>query len=463
MNTSRSQIFTPYFERFGWGLSLATAFFVPMKLSWTYAAIIPLILLWLGSILEQRSNPFGQTPKTFLVFFAFVVSVALTALFGVDPWRSYDSLASEAFFALSMLAIYAGSRSRNPVFLLFAMGLGQALAGLHTVVDAISTESLRPTFNGKVTEAGQLAITIPIVVGLLLHEYIRRESDKDSVNVEPIRSYILCGLLGGLGLILIAFSVQLGMSSLHLGILAVFVLAWIANESRVLLRAFALSHGSTEWILRSVVCFVLPLMAAALIINLKRGPWAGAGVAIVLLLAIHRPRLLIPLVLLGLGAIFVFEPVRSRLLQSYSHFFISGGRHDIWMIGFELLSRYPLGVGYENSSILQDFWPEIPDELKHFHNNPLNIAVETGVMNLLLFLFWVLLLLKVSFFGRLPGLSRIVLHGVGAGLIAWQIAGLVEYNFGDGEVRLTIYVVVGALAALARYFKPPNAADSASY
>lgn len=197
------------------------------------------------------------------------------------------------------------------------------------------------------------------------------------------------------------------------------------------------------------ICLVLLLLA--LIINLKRGPWLGVCVGSAVFFFMYSRRILLPLFLSVLLLALVIEPVRNRLAHSYDHFVISGGRSSIWEVGAELAAKYPLGIGYENSPFLRKYSQEIPAELTHFHNNLLNIAVETGWAGLFLYLWWMLILFRRSFCSRVsdPG-DRLLLRAFGCALLSWQCAGLVEYNFGDSEVLFVALLAIGGISALSR-------------
>jgi O-antigen ligase len=132
-------------------------------------------------------------------------------------------------------------------------------------------------------------------------------------------------------------------------------------------------------------------------------------------------------------------PVRERIFHSYDHFTISGGRSTIWRIGAELASEYPLGIGYHNSGILRQFAPEIPPELKHFHNNILNITAESGWLAGLIFLWFILSTCRFC----LRQKTSPILVAFGCAVLSWQVAGLVEYNFGDSEITLLIWIALG--------------------
>jgi O-antigen ligase len=223
-----------------------------------------------------------------------------------------------------------------------------------------------------------------------------------------------------------------------------------------LVHAVKLSDNKTYALLTSLA---IPLVTAALILNLKRGPWLGVLVATFLLLWFYRKKWLL-LLLAAITVSFLMVPdVKNRLAASEEHFFIAGGRSAIWQIGFDLAPRYPLGIGFENSGVLRNYSDEVPPELTHFHNNFLNILVETGLFGLLCYLWWVAALLAKSIVPALKtqrtdwDIERrshsVVLCSLGLAILAWQIAGLVEYNFGDSEVLLVALLLWGFLESIA--------------
>jgi O-antigen ligase len=182
-------------------------------------------------------------------------------------------------------------------------------------------------------------------------------------------------------------------------------------------------------------------MICALLVNLKRGPWLGVLVGCVCFACFYSRKLIAPLAAAAICAAVVVTPIRERILDSYEHFTISGGRSTIWRIGAELVSEYPLGIGYHNSGILREFSPEIPPELKHFHNNLLNIAAETGWLGVFVFIWLIAAIVKTCFSNR----NKPLYVALGCAVISWQCAGLVEYNFGDSEVTILAWMLLGLI------------------
>jgi hypothetical protein len=185
----------------------------------------------------------------------------------------------------------------------------------------------------------------------------------------------------------------------------------------------------------------IPLLVAAILVNLKRGPWMGVVIGTSIFFVIFAPRIVAVVISLAVLAAVSITPVSERIAASYQHFTITGGRSTIWRIGSELVSQFPLGIGFHNSDILRRFAPEIPPELKHFHNNLLNITAESGWLSVMLFAWFIAAVLKCAFSRPFNPMHV----AIGCAIIAWQSAGLVEYNAGDSEVLLIAWLLIGVL------------------
>lgn len=120
----------------------------------------------------------------------------------------------------------------------------------------------------------------------------------------------------------------------------------------------------------------------------------------------------------------------------------------MWQIGIELASKFPMGIGFQNSPFLKKYDPTIPSMHSHFHNNALNVLVETGWLGLFILAGWVAGLLVASRNINLSFPNSLLLNTVIAAIGSWQLAGIVEYNFGDSEVLQVAFVILGALATL---------------
>jgi hypothetical protein len=412
------------------------AFLLPLKLSLTYIALIPLILAWVyierGALIKLLASPASKTITAPLCFFLLMATISTAS--GLSILHSIPSLISLFFFALTIPLFATGAR---PLSVVTALLAGQSVAAIHSFFEATFPGSLPRFFLGKMTESGQLTLTTVVALGLCIMWY--RSLPKRPTGSYPLLSCnpyltVTVAITLTAALILLGFRTEAAFSwsaTLTLTLVALTCLALTAYSMRRLEQPFGL--------MTLLATTQLPLLLCALVVNLKRGPWLGVLVGASLLFLLYARRLALIAIAGAAFIVFAVAPVRQRLLDSWEHFTISGGRSTIWRIGTELASEYPLGIGYHNSGILRKFAPEIPPELKHFHNNLLNIAAETGWLGVAVFIWFIVAVVKVCF----RDTSSPLYVAIGCAIISWQTAGLVEYNFGDSEVTIVVWALLG--------------------
>ncbi len=448
------------FKEYGLTLGIGFAFLLPLKLSFAYIFLVPLISLW---ILTKYGEIFHCSHALIKSLLLFVVITAATALFGLYPLHSLRSLVSLSFFVFTVpVSAYLFALPRGHLILI-ALLLGQTLAGIHSVYDAAFPHLLPRLFLGKVTESGQIALTLPLATGFLLSLIVNNglqpwkeicARGKDSF------SPLLYGACTSLFLFFLGFSKDFDITGYALTLLAIICAILFLGGIFQVYRGY--HHGDFSIAIHTLLASVIiPTILTALLVNLKRGPWVGVLFGGCVLFFLFGRRLIIPALVGALLVITFVDPIRARLADSSRDFFIYGGRNVIWQVGMDLLPRYPLGIGFGNSSVLQKFSAQIPQELKHFHNNFLNIVIETGWLGLLAFLWWLAAIFRYAFSRRPSRRWYILGPTVGCAILSWQIAGIVEYNAGDSEVMLVVYILVGLLLMLST-LPPPSSAEDAS-
>lgn len=453
MNLSSERLF----QRYGLFLAMASAFLAPLKLAPTYCTLIPLILLWLArpSCVMQSLR---RTSRWSGPLILFLFSLAVSAIFGIDPPRSLRGVFTLGFYLCTTLVFYEMAIDRKFHGILWCLLGGQTLASFYSIFEAASSFKLPRLFQGEVTESGQLALTTLIALGFLV--YSRRAvfggtgdaKPQDLTDVDPANQAALWGIMNFTLGCLIAFSPYLALGGL---LFPVVIPLFGASLAAAGLSAFRLTAAAGKsgrnwpaaWPL--LLCgVVLPILTVALLANLKRGPWAGVMIGTTIFLALFARRLILCLIVFAAAAFLLFQPLQARLAQSSRDFSIAGGRGVIWRIGAELSTRYPLGVGFRNSPFLRNFSPEIPPQLKHFHSNILNILVENGWISLGLYFWWLYMLLRQAFLAAPQSRFHPLIVGAACAVISWQSAGLVEYNFGDSEVLIVALILIGILGRL---------------
>jgi hypothetical protein len=431
------------YDSYGGLLLLLACALLPLKLSLTYAVLLPLITLFLASQHHRIVDIISECRSTTIPFIFFLISALFCGLFGFRPLGSGLEVLRLAFMALLTLCTFDVLRSGKTisslngalrqnsgicVCLLVLIG-AQTIAASYSIFEAASAGQLPHLFIGAVSESGQLAIVLPLAMGLTL----------GSLSGSKDQSPIFIGFVLLAGALLFGFRSQILTNT---GLANLALLPFLAT---LVLAVVKVARSTERQSHLAVLMIGLPLLSAALILNLKRGPWLGVATAFLVLLWVFKRRLIAPILTIGAIIFICFPPIQNRLAVSEEHFFIAGGRSAIWQIGADLASRYPLGIGFENSAVLRKFSDEVPPELKHFHNNALNILVETGLIGLLCFLWWITSLLRLSF--KLSAKAKLIPLAVGTSILAWQTAGIVEYNFGDSEVLLIAFLAWGFLCA----------------
>lgn len=204
--------------------------------------------------------------------------------------------------------------------------------------------------------------------------------------------------------------------------------------------------GKWRWV---GMASILPL--AAMLLTFTRNAYVGTLIAVILYLALRRPRglLLLPAVLV---LIFFLSPspIRSRYLSISSLQDISN-RDRISMLhaGTRMVADDPLfGIGPEMVKVYYPLYRD-PDAARwrvpHLHNNILQLAAANGIFEALAYL-----AMMVLFFLRTILLLRRETRPPRAALLAGALmagaalfsAGFFEYNWGDTEVEMSTLLVL---------------------
>lgn len=204
----------------------------------------------------------------------------------------------------------------------------------------------------------------------------------------------------------------------------------------------------------------------ALLLTITRASWLGAAVSalIILLLSVQRRTVVIigllavPLVLTGL---FVLQQKRNVGFLDQKDGSTTW-RETVWREGAHLLVNNPrhllIGVGMDTIKKRWRQWGlfdggRLP--WGHMHSNPLQIALERGLPALCLWLAFLFVyartlwrLLRGGL--KLPWIERGILLGALGGLAGFFTSGLVHYNWGDSEVVMVLYLIMGLSLAIHR-------------
>jgi O-antigen ligase len=207
-------------------------------------------------------------------------------------------------------------------------------------------------------------------------------------------------------------------------------------------------------------------LGCALLLTVTRASWLAflvSAFVIVLIGTSRRTALIVaacalPLVIVGLLVLRQQRQVGFYDQSDQS----TTWRETVWREGFSLLKSEPrhllVGVGMDS---IKSHWREwglfdngrIP--IGHMHSTPLQLAVERGIPTLLVYLIWMivyaLMLWRLLRSGKVDGwIERGLLLGALGGLIGFITSGMVHYNFGDSEVVMIFYFIMGLSLVIER-------------
>jgi O-antigen ligase len=209
---------------------------------------------------------------------------------------------------------------------------------------------------------------------------------------------------------------------------------------------------------RVLLLGALLLVIVALIFTHTRSAWIGFAAGTFVILLLRRPKLtpifLLLLVLAGLAAPASF---RARLLSSFD----PGHPHNVqrvimWRTGWQMMLDHPLtGLGdLDLKEIYRSYHEGEEVEVKgHLHSNYVMFGALWGLPGLVLVLLmlfamaWLLLRRwrELRALGdRAPPLAAAWNQAALAAWAGFMIAGLFEWNFGDAEIILLFWFLVGA-------------------
>jgi len=228
----------------------------------------------------------------------------------------------------------------------------------------------------------------------------------------------------------------------------------------VILTAYGLCNGlrNHKWVI-----FAAMPICLALIISQTRNAWMGTIAGIGALILLRKPRAILVL-LVAMVALYFVSPasIKQRLHSGLdAQDSTTRTRIECFWTSMRMIQDNPwFGVGPKNvkyEALKYRREHEFPDWVyQHMHNNILQIAAETGIPGLILWLWFMVRLAwdalrcyrdvnaRQSTAGEESGKEAMVASAAALGAwIAFMIAGMTEFNFGDSEV-LTLFLFIAS-------------------
>ncbi|MEP6570024.1 MAG: O-antigen ligase family protein [Acidobacteriota bacterium] len=207
--------------------------------------------------------------------------------------------------------------------------------------------------------------------------------------------------------------------------------------------------------------------SGALLLTVTRASWLGCVVStvVILLLGVGRRTMIligalaIPLILAGL---LVLQQKRNVAFIDQTDQSTTW-RETVWREGFNLLVSRPrhllIGVGMDSIKSHWRAWGmfdrgRIP--WGHMHSNLLQLGLERGLLALILWLAFLFIYARSLLRSLRSGtkrdwLERGILLGALGGLAGFFVSGLVHYNWGDSEVVMVFYMIMGLALVIHRH------------
>jgi O-antigen ligase len=204
----------------------------------------------------------------------------------------------------------------------------------------------------------------------------------------------------------------------------------------------------------------------ALLLTVTRASWLGALVStmLILLFGVRRRTLIfigllaIPVILAGL---FVLQQKRNVAFIDQADQSTTW-RETVWREGFSLLISKPrhllIGVGMDSIKRHWRAWGMFENgriPWGHMHSDFLQLALERGVPALILWLAFLVVYARTLWRSLRSRQQRHwieagILLGALGGLAGFLTSGLVHYNWGDSEVVMIFYFIMGLALAVRR-------------
>jgi len=153
---------------------------------------------------------------------------------------------------------------------------------------------------------------------------------------------------------------------------------------------------------RPILLISLMVMGFGLILTMSRACWLALIIVFVILFIKERFKLVSTLIVLAIAVIFIIPSTRERLEQSLSPEKWSSGRMELWEVAFERVDDSFLfghGLGSFDTIITHEIRQTLPDPgVGDWHNQFLQIYMESGFVGLMLFGWLLFELFRACFF-----------------------------------------------------------------
>jgi len=224
--------------------------------------------------------------------------------------------------------------------------------------------------------------------------------------------------------------------------------------------SFGVSSAPVRWRLTAWVTGLLVL--ACLIFTFTRSSWLGFLAGFLVMALFRSKKLILGLVLaLAVLALLAPAPFKERAASIFNPLH----RHNIqrvhmWRAGWEIMKSHPLtGVGdVDLAQWYEPYRPAGAAKHGHLHNNFVMFGATLGFPGLIFFLVLSvkILIMELKIARSIPGKEWLLKSTAVGGLasyVGFQVNGLFEWNFGDAEIAMLLWLTVGLTLCVDRMFR----------
>lgn len=456
------------------------ALFAPHSIAITQTASLLGLVAWCVKLAANRNFRFARTAIDIAIF-GFFACCVVSSFLSYDPLVSVKGLKSPAFFFAFYLVSNNVSTPRFAKFLAFALvgsclinvaySAGQLAAGRGIRIDSISEDSpmayrglsvgdvILEADDQKVSSLSDLSAIVDSGRGALRIKYLRTEAVLEKpVSRKALREAITSG--AGLGLttspgrnfrITGFYSHYETYAEVLQLIAALAVGMFIAHPRKFSVRGL--------WIAAAIL-----LIGAALVMTSTRAALAGLAFAVFVMAVASARR---SAILAAIAGIVILAPVAFFMVERARGISVldpqeqsTAWRLEVWREAFGMIKNHPVvGIGKGSEAKLKTslgLYDEGRLPPGHFHSTPIQIATWWG-LPALVFYFAVMAILFVAILRsarRLKTSGQYPLWGIQLGclgaLAAFNVSSLVHFNFGDGEVVMAFWLLMGLAFAVQR-------------
>jgi len=236
--------------------------------------------------------------------------------------------------------------------------------------------------------------------------------------------------------------------------------AWVESSESVRTRVYSILSSPNIFgslnVLAFPICFSFAVIAkqvreklffimltlcmlASLAFTYSRGAWIGAVCAIGVYVLLKNRKLIVPTIIVGVLVLIFVPSIRNRFLFMFSMDYLSssmkGGRLIRWLTALDILKEHPLtglGLGQFGGAVAMN--NELTTIVKgqeistyYMDNYYLKIAVEAGIIGLIVFVWLMYQVIAISF--KTIGVTRDVkMKELEMGILA-GLSGVICHNF----------------------------------